>query len=542
LPHTFSTVDTGKILLGKKSKAGENGTFTLEDAEIKAYSMIGQTGFLLDRMPGEVMLTTNPSLIVGKPLPKEGAIEPEDFVLSNAVYPSYPTQDQAKKESEEANKIQSDRQMIGEMAGFLQGKVAAPMRFDSISLGFDQGVTQPEPGEDGTVLTNPVPVTTQKNIALTSILDGVLRIMFNPSVMGTKLVAPLIAGTMANRTPGSKMFEFYIEGGEGPESILVAEIGNRVSFDFVTRTGPLANEFPTDLLQFIRQSEYNTSAGKYNRTFLTFALRGEPALPDSPGSATYFIPGRETCYVDMANLVQSGSITELFADRLVAIYLKTPKERLAPTGLQVHGYLVENLMAYYFWLCCLFLLKQYGVYPPGNLGNNIKYQIGDKGYIPLDDMYTVVNVTSFQNGNVDEVPVYPMYLDSMAKTTMNGLIPKPTTTEFKLPENFATQIGMLQGGFLAKGALLNLGYRSVIPDIAKIVNLKGVKRMSLGGSFNPDEKHILSYDAQTNRENPILAKNLVNAQLEAERISEKVTTFDGIGTYYTDEPVDLAST
>ena len=542
LPHTFSTVDSGKILMGKRTTAGNNGTFTLEDVEVKAYSMLGSSGFLLDRMPGEVMLTSNPSLIVGKPLPKEGAIEPEDFVLSNAVYPGAPTSEQAKRESEEAKKIQADRQMIGEMAGFIQGKVAAPMRFDSIALGFNQGTTQGEPGEDGSVITTPIPITTQKNGDLTSILDGVLRIMFNPSAMGTKIVAPLVAGALANRTPGSKMFEFYIEGGEGDESILVAEIGNRVSFDFVTRTGPLANEFPTDLLQFIRQSEYNTSAGKYNRTFLTFALRGEPEIPDRPGSATYFIPGRETCYVDMHNLVSSGSIAELFAERLVAIYLKTPKNRLAPSGLQIHGYLVENLMAYYFWLCCLFLLKQYGVYPPGNLGNNIKYQIGDKGYIPLDDMYTMVNVTSSQNGNLEEVPVYPMFLDSMAKTKMNASVPKPMTTEFTLPENFKTQVGMLQAGFLAKGALLNLGYRSVLPDIAKLVNLKGVKRMALGGTFDPEEKNILSYDAQTNSENPLLAKNLVNAQTEAERIAGKITNPDGIGTYHTEEPADLVST
>jgi hypothetical protein len=540
-PHTFTTVDDGKILFGKKLVTDDKATARLEDVEIKSFNLMGSTGVLMDRMPGEVQLTSTPALVVGKPLPKEGQITAQEFVLSNAVFPVAPNSEQAKKDSEEAKKLQSDRQMIGEMAGFIQGQVAAPMRFDSIALGYDQGTATPE-SEDGTTSNISVPVTTQKNSALTSILDGVMRIMFNPSIMGTKLVADLISGALANRTPGSQMFEFYINGGQDQNSILVAEVGNRISFDWATRTGPLANELPTDLMQFVRPTEFNSSGGKFNRTFLTFALKGEPALDNNPATATYFIPGRETCYVDMGNLVASGSISELFADRLVAIYLKTPANRLAPTGIQVHGFLVENLMAYYFWLCCLFVLKQFGSYPPGDLGNNMKATVGDKGYIPLDDFYTLVNITSSQNGMLAEVPVYPMYLDDMGKVKMSGNTPKPATTEFKLPVNFSTQVGMLQAGFTAKGALLNLGYRSVIPDIAKLLNLKGSKRLMLGGSFDPDSKHILNYDAQTSQENPILAKNLANGQIEAERIADKTKTFTSMGVYYADEPSDLAST
>ena len=540
VPHSFSTVDGGKIIFGKKLVTDTTGA-RLDDAEIKSFNLMGAGGVLMDRMPGEVQLTSDPALVVGKPLPKEGQITAQEFVLSNAVFPVAPNSEQAKKDAEEAKKLQSDRQLIGEMAGFIQGKVAAPMRFDSVALGFDQGTTSPE-SEDGTTSNISIPVTTQKNYALNSILDGVLRIMFNPSILGTKLVADLISGAPANRTPGSKMFEFYINGGVDQNSIIVAEVGNRISFDWATRTGPLANELPTDLMQFVRPTEFNSTGGKFNRTFLTFALKGEPALDNNPATATYFVPGRETCYVDMGNLVASGSISELFADRLVAIYLKTPSDRLAPTGIQVHGHLVENLMAYYFWLCCLFVLKQFGAYPPGDLGNSMKATVGDKGYIPLDDFYTLVNITSTQNGMLAEVPVYPMYLDDMGKVKMTGNTPKPATTEFTLPVNFSTQVGMLQGGFTAKGALLNLGYRSVIPDISKLLNLKATKRLMLGGSFDPDLKEILSYDAQTSQENPVLAKNLANGQIEADRIADKTKAFTSIGTYYADEPSDLAST
>lgn len=540
-PHAFTSVDGGKMIFGKRLVSNPEGVPLLEDSEIKAHSLLGESGFILDRLPGEVFLTSNPALTAGKPLPMEGELTPEGFVLSNAVYPSYATPEQAAKEAKEAEKIKADRQLIGEIAGFVIGQAPAPMRFDAVANGFDAG-TAPESGlEDGVKSNIAIPINVQKNDAVNSILDAVLRIMFNPSALGTNLVAPLISGSLANRTPGSEMFEFYIDGGVGENSIIVAEVGNRISFDFALHTGPLANQYPTDLLQFVRPAEFNTDTGKYNRTFLTFALKGEPPLTNQPSTATYFVPGRKTCYVDMSNLVTSGLIDELFSERLVAIYLKTPADKLAPAGLQAHGHLVENMMAYYFWLSSLFILKSFGAFPPGDLGANVKAKIGEKGYIPLDDFYTLINVTSIRDGEITERPIYPMYLDPMGKVQMSGNQPLPLTKEFVLPENFATQIGMIQSGFMAKAALPSLGYRGVIADIGKVLNLKNAKRLSLGGSFDVEEKGVLGYDGQTNQENPMLGKNSVIGQTEMLRVAEKVESFSDFGSYYTAEPADLAS-
>ena len=48
-PHAFTSVDGGKMIFGKRLVSNPEGVPLLEDSEIKAHSLLGESGFILER-------------------------------------------------------------------------------------------------------------------------------------------------------------------------------------------------------------------------------------------------------------------------------------------------------------------------------------------------------------------------------------------------------------------------------------------------------------------------------------------------------------